>query len=63
MILQGTNHGTKSHSAPILPTMNLSTSANAMNVQADLKAAELKDLVSQNFTKKNSGLTQPHPSM
>ncbi len=54
MILQGKNHGTKSHSAPIHPIMNFSTSANTMNVQEDLKADELEDLVLQDFTNKKT---------
>ncbi len=53
MIFQGTNHGTKSHSASIQPTMNLSPAVNVMNVQADLKAAELEGLLSQDFIKNN----------
>ena len=50
-MFKGTNHGTKLYSAAIQPTMNLSTSANAMNIQADLKAAQLEDIVMRDFEK------------
>ena len=50
-ILKGTNHGAKSHSAAMQPTMNLDTSAKALNTQADLKAAEIEDIVMRDFEK------------
>ncbi len=34
--------------------MNLTNAANAMNLQADLKAAELQDIVAQDFLKKKN---------
>ncbi len=34
--------------------MSLTTAANAMNVQTDLKAAELKDIAAQDFLKKKN---------
>merc|ERR1711966_466643 len=38
---EGTNFGIKNHAAPVQPTMNLDTSSTNLNLQANLKAAEL----------------------
>ena len=41
----------KSHSLGIQPTMKLTTSAAAINMQANLKAAEVEDIIHQDVTK------------
>ena len=40
---KGTNFGLKEHSANIKPTMNMDTSAQTINIQQDIKAAELTE--------------------
>jgi hypothetical protein len=37
---EGTNHGLKSHSCAIKPTMNLDTSSNTMNIQSSIMVKE-----------------------
>ena len=43
----------KAHSASIKPTMNMDTAANAINIQQDLKVAELNEIVFQEYNKPN----------
>ncbi|KAL7529904.1 hypothetical protein ACHAXR_003219, partial [Thalassiosira sp. AJA248-18] len=50
---EGTNFGLKNHSAPMQPTMSMSTSAKTLNLQADLKAAELKKIAHDDFVNTN----------
>ena len=39
----------KNHSAAMKPTMNLDTSAQTLNLQSDLKAAELEDMIYRDY--------------
>ena len=59
-MFQGTNFGVKSHSCPMLPTMGLDRSANNLNVQADIKAAEIDTFChSQYVNNKKNWSTHP----
>jgi hypothetical protein len=42
---EGSNHALKSHSASIMPTMDMDTSANTINLQTDIKVAELEEII------------------
>ena len=43
----------KEHSARIMPTMNLDTAANTLNIQQDIKAAELEEIIGHDYLKTN----------
>jgi hypothetical protein len=44
---EGTNHGFKSHSCAVKPTINLDSSANTINIQSSIKVQECEDIVFQ----------------
>jgi hypothetical protein len=45
-----TNHGLKSHSCAGKPTMNLDSSANAMNIQTSIKVQDCEGIIFQDAT-------------
>ncbi len=48
---EGTNHhGLKSHCAALNPRMDMDTSAKTLNIQQDLKAAEIEEMIYFDFT-------------
>ena len=65
---EGTNLGLKENASAIKPTMDMNTAAKAINVQQDIKALELNELVERDFKKKAKNFstlptaryTQPH---
>ena len=54
---EGTNHGMKDHSVTLSATMGMDSAAKALNVQQDLKAAELNAIVERDFTHKNKNFS------
>ncbi len=48
---EGTNHGLKSHSCAVKPTMNLDSSANTINIQISIKVQECEDIIFQDATR------------
>ena len=42
---KGTNFGMKNHSAALKPTMGMDTSAHTLNLQSDIKAAEMDEII------------------
>ena len=46
---KGTNFGAKNHSAPLQPQMSMDRSAQTLSLQSNLKAAELGELVYQDY--------------
>jgi hypothetical protein len=46
-----TNHGLKSHSCAVKPTMNLDSSANTINIQSSIKVQECEDIIFQDATR------------
>ena len=51
---EGTNFGAKEHSSAIKPTQNMKTSAESLNIQGYLKAAETDVIAYSKYTKKKS---------
>ncbi len=49
ILFQGTNFGLKKHSAPMQPTMNLDTSSKTLNLQANLKAREVEEIIFNDY--------------
>ena len=47
---EGTNHGLKNHCAALNPRMDIDTSAKTLNIQQDLKAAEIEEMIYFDFT-------------
>ena len=43
----GTNHGLKSHSCAVKPTMNLDSLANTMNIQTSIKVQDCEEIIFQ----------------
>ena len=39
----------KNHSAAMKPTMNLDTSSQTLNLQSDIKAAELEEMIYRDY--------------
>ncbi len=48
-LFQGTHFGLKKHSAPMQPTMNLDTSSKTLNLQANLKAREVEEIIFNDY--------------
>ncbi len=42
---EGSNHGLKSHSCAVKPTMNLDSSANTINIQSSTKVQDCEDMI------------------
>ena len=61
---EGANFGTKSHTAAVQPTMDMDNAAQTMNLQSDLKACELEEIVYNDYQKTvkkwSDTLTSPH---
>ena len=58
--IQDTNHGMKNNASAVTPTMNMDTAAKAMNMQSDIKASSLKEVVYNDFTRsQKNGLNIP----
>ena len=51
--IQGIDHGLKSHSTPMKPTMNMDTSVKCLGIQSNLKVAELDEIIIQDYKKRN----------
>jgi hypothetical protein len=47
---EGTNHGLKSHSCAVKPTMNLDSSANTINIQSSINVQECEDIIFHDAT-------------
>ena len=41
----GTNFGKKNHNASLKPTMGMDSSAQTLNLQSDIKAAQLEGII------------------
>ena len=50
---EGTNSGIKNHSAPVTPVMGLDVSSSTLNLQANLKAAQLDACLHAEFSNTN----------
>jgi hypothetical protein len=48
---KGTNHGLKSHSCAVKPTLNLDSSANTINIQSSIEVQECEDILFQDATR------------
>ncbi len=44
---KGTNHGLKSHSCAVKPTMNLDSLANTINIQTSIKVQDCEEIIFQ----------------
>ena len=50
---QGTNFGMKNHSASLKPTMGMDSSAQTLNLQSDIKAAQLEEIIFKDYKYSN----------
>jgi len=54
---EGTNKGIKDHASAVRPTMGMDTAAKALNVQQDIKAAELDAIFHRDFTRRDKNFS------
>ena len=50
---QGTNFGIKNHSASLKPTMGMDSLAQTLNLQSDIKAAQLEEIIFKDYKYSN----------
>ena len=50
---QGTNFGLKSHSSSLKPTQGMDTSAQTLNLQADIKAGQMDEIIFNDYQNNN----------
>ena len=53
LVFQGTNFGLKSHSSSLKPTQGMDTSAQTLNLQADIKAGQMDEIIFNDYQNNN----------